>query len=404
MQRIEWQFEHHFGRIGHSALRQQFGHGGGFRQNLPPPVTGPESFRRATIAADPTYPFGGTRPFGPARFPECREYASAVLLPERFRGRLAPSAARVSIPLHSPALTPGRDPTTIFQCGNALAKSINFAAGENHIHRAKRTRKPIFSGCPLPATKLNFLLSLTIKASTTRDFIVRTIFAATLIIACFATTAANATITVIPAVGGVFPGGTYTEVLPEGAPGSTTGVYGVETRGGDGSSAATWEIGVGPGTSQSGYFNQANMGWSAPNAFTLTWNSSGITFAVAGGPTVSWGPTAKLKGNAFKIYAKQSTAVLTDIDGVTVNTAIPLNGETLFYSSNNWGGDGFIANGTVSIVNGGGSAREVMFKHGTFAPVPESATWAMLIAGFGLTGATMRRARLGGAARVPVTC
>lgn len=215
--------------------------------------------------------------------------------------------------------------------------------------------------------------------------------ASMIVVTFFAATSASATITVIPAVGGVFPGGTYTEVLPEGAPGNTTGVYGVETRGGDGGAAATWEVGVGPGTSQPGFFNQANMAWSAQNAFTLTWNSSGITFAVAGGPTVSWGPTAKLKGNAFKIYAKRSQAFLTDIDGVVVNTAIPTDGETLFYSSDNWGGDGFVANGTVSIANGGNSARQVMFKHGTFAPVPESATWAMLIAGFGLTGMTMRR-------------
>jgi len=48
-------------------------------------------------------------------FQNVAEYASAVLLPERFRGRLAPSA--VGLPPHSPALTPRLPLTTHPSCG-----------------------------------------------------------------------------------------------------------------------------------------------------------------------------------------------------------------------------------------------------------------------------------------------
>lgn len=44
----------------------------------------------------------GSSAMRPARFPDYREYASAVPLPERFRGRLAPSAAGLLAP---PALS-----------------------------------------------------------------------------------------------------------------------------------------------------------------------------------------------------------------------------------------------------------------------------------------------------------
>jgi hypothetical protein len=36
----------------------------------------------------------------------------------------------------------------------------------------------------------------------------------------------------------------------------------------------------------------------------------------------------------------------------------------------------------------------VLSATGTFTAVPEPASWAMLIAGFGLTGAVMRRRRM----------
>jgi hypothetical protein len=77
-----------------------------------------------------------------ARFPECREYASAVLLPERFRGRLAPSAALrrnllVPTAAHSPALTPNLRPTTTKRCGMHRRESM--------MLRCDTTQRRIFS-------------------------------------------------------------------------------------------------------------------------------------------------------------------------------------------------------------------------------------------------------------------
>jgi hypothetical protein len=89
---------------------------------------------------------------------------------------------------------------------------------------------------------------------------------------------------------------------------------------------------------------------------------------------------------------------ITSIDGQAFNTDIvgdptgagtPFS-EFFFYSDDNWGGDGFTVTGTIRMSGaGGGSGNGALFKTGNY--VPEPATWAMLIAGFGMTGAAMRR-------------
>lgn len=205
--------------------------------------------------------------------------------------------------------------------------------------------------------------------------------------------------------------GTFVEVLPGG---NGAGVYGVELRGGDNASAATWEIGVGKATSQSN-FNQGQFNWGCGTGgsagcgtvqnFSLTWTATALSITV--GATTVNSPTganlAALTGNTLKVFVKRdATLTINNIDGTafavsaTGNAAGSGNAtnELFFYSPDNFGGNGFTATGTVRIKGGGNSANEILFKHGTYTPaVPEPATWALMISGFGLVGAAARRRR-----------
>ncbi len=209
-----------------------------------------------------------------------------------------------------------------------------------------------------------------------------------LLAACPATAAV---VLVTPGVGG-----TFTEQLPVGGVGSP-GVYGVELRGGV-VGAADWEIGVGRGTSQTGQFNQGEFLWGAlatNHAFSLTWTPSLLSITLDGVKTVTdAGRAAPLTGNTLKIYVKGLAAAnVTNVDGTAFNQPITSGQELYFYSSNGFGGDGFTATGTVALTPGGRSRHEVMFKSGTFIAVPEPSAWVLMIGGFGLAGAALRRHR-----------
>ena len=190
--------------------------------------------------------------------------------------------------------------------------------------------------------------------------------------------------------------GTFTSLEPR-----SPGVYGVELRGGR-AGAADWEIAAGNWTSEAGRFNQGEFNWAAssdPYAFTLNWTASGLSFTV-GGVTVTdagVGRGAPLVGNTLKVDLKGvSSFNLAAIDGVTFNQSWSAPQSLLFFSADAWGGNGFTATGTLDIENGGGSRNGINFKVGNFTPngvIPEPATWAMMIAGFGLVGASMRRRR-----------
>ena len=196
----------------------------------------------------------------------------------------------------------------------------------------------------------------------------------------------------------VTPGvdGTYATL---GATPGQPGVYGVETRIGN---PGNWKIGVGTQTSVAGQFAQADFNWGPAGTlhdFSLAWNSSGISFTV-GGTTRTF--AAPLLGNALKIDVKgDATLVLANLEGLGFGT---LSGTGIASASNeyvffapSWGTDGITASGQIRVGNGVGSGSRsgVNFKVGAFTPfvsqVPEPATWAMLIVGFGLVGASMRR-------------
>jgi hypothetical protein len=182
------------------------------------------------------------------------------------------------------------------------------------------------------------------------------------------------------------------------------GVGGVALAPGDGQQDANYPVtassltGVNPGDPTFTYYNGA---YAAENAGSRWISYSGSPFAGVGGFTVS--TTFNLTG-----YDPASAAISgswgVDNDGEIflngVTTGITLTGSTAAnfnvlhaFSITS----GFIAGvNTLSFVNfDAGSPAAVRLDNAvlTANPVPEAATWVMLIAGFGLTGVVMRRRR-----------
>ena len=189
---------------------------------------------------------------------------------------------------------------------------------------------------------------------------------------------------------------------PQGStPGSGPGVYGVEARG---AAKSSWQMGVGPATSQPGFFNQNSaFNWpTTETAFSLTWTSTSISFT-ANGKTLT--NTNGLHQNTLEIGAKgtpgsTSTARITTINGVTLGTPIAITspsagGESLLFlcdSPAGFGPGGISLTGYLAIPNSGGSRNEVMFKSGTYTPaVPEPTTWMMMTLGLAGLGFVARR-------------
>ncbi len=217
-----------------------------------------------------------------------------------------------------------------------------------------------------------------------------------------------------PALAGVqvFPpsDGTYVLYGPQGAtPDMGAGVYGVETRGG---LYGNWQVGVGPATSQTGYFDQGYTTWTSSDAFTLIWTPTSLSFTVNGITVTS--PVDESSGltqNTIEIGAKSTNATAgTDsitVDDITVGgganlLAAPVSvgsptggGEDsiYFYNSSGWSPEVTLT-GYLTVQNTGGSRDEVLFKSGTFTPtVPEPSTWAIMLIGLGCVGAALRSMR-----------
>ncbi len=240
---------------------------------------------------------------------------------------------------------------------------------------------------------------------------------------------AQAAIRILPTeiVGGqlVVSEGMFTEVYPgptpsapNGTPGA--GVYGAELIGGR-AGAAGREIYLGSNTGVGGATNrtESEITWGTDlRPFTLSWNSAGLSLNISGidyaAPASNTTPLFA-DGNTLKIFVKSNaTLQITSIDGTPVseisewdgsafsgtmggptNSGVSSANEKHFWSDSNWGGDGLTVTGFLTVLDGGGSARGIYIKHGNFTPpaVPEPASWAMLIAGFGLVGAAARRRR-----------
>jgi hypothetical protein len=197
------------------------------------------------------------------------------------------------------------------------------------------------------------------------------------------------------------------------------GTFGVELRGGNGATNGDWEIGVGRQTSVGGGFNQGQIAWGCVTSgqnpqpgcgtelpFTLTWTPTALSITIGSVTTSSPGGTglAALSGDTLRIWAKRDASfTVTNVDGspFTISAtglasgAPAASNDFYFHSPGNWGGDGLVMTGTVRIAGGRGSANQVFISQGNF--VPEPATWAMLIAGFGLVGAAQRRRRMAAA-------
>lgn len=219
-------------------------------------------------------------------------------------------------------------------------------------------------------------------------------YALTAVAAIASASAANATVQLVT------PGleGTYTN-LPSTFSGS--GVYGAELRRGNNATNGDWEIGVGEATSQSGSFTQNQFAWgSGTYNFSATWGASGLSVTV-NGQTTSYA-NAPLLGDTLRIGAKRdATVTILNVDGTAFNQVLSgtlgtgVGNYLYFASSDAFGGNGVTFSGTVRIggAGGSGSASEIFFENGNFAAVPEPATWAMMIGGFGVVGAAMRRRR-----------
>ena len=193
------------------------------------------------------------------------------------------------------------------------------------------------------------------------------------------------------------------------------GAYGIELRGGDNGKRGTWEIGVGDTTSQKN-FSQGEWDWGcgANNAdgcgveahFALEWLPDGLVFSLDNGKratVIKAPPGARLSGNTLKIVARgDANLTLFAIDGVEMTPVLRGGGnakasDTLFlYSPLQWARDGLVAKGTVRMKGGGNSARGISFSEGNYVPsgaVPEPEAWSLMIIGFGVVGAAMRRQR-----------
>jgi Ice-binding-like/PEP-CTERM motif len=138
----------------------------------------------------------------------------------------------------------------------------------------------------------------------------------------------------------------------------------------------------------------------------LTTASGANVAVVGGGPGsgVFWnvGSAATLgTGSSFAGNILAGTSITFDTGAtllcgraIALTGAVTLDGNSL---SNGCGGDGDLGSGRMDFGSQGfaGTGDQV-------GAVPEPASWAMMIAGFGLTGATLRRRRAGPVLHAPI--
>lgn len=149
-------------------------------------------------------------------------------------------------------------------------------------------------------------------------------------------------------------------------------------------------------------------GCCEPDSFLLPARKGILFFLDGGAVTISY--AAGFSTGFSFYYASNSDATINVYDGIngTGNVLASLalarqanqncgQGASGFYC--NWTPIGVTFAGVAKSIDFGGGANFVAYDNITFGSdrpggtVPEPASWAMLIAGFGLTGAAMRRRR-----------
>ena len=145
-----------------------------------------------------------------------------------------------------------------------------------------------------------------------------------------------------------------------------------------------------------GFFDDAQNGLAEAHAVGL-WNAAGTLLAstTIGAGTVSGlinqfrynsvAATALTAGQRYTIgalYTSGSDAVLFNANNVATNAAIT-------YGNGTFAGGGTLANPSTDFA----STTSFFGPNFTFGAVPEPASWAMLLMGFGVMGGALRRRR-----------
>ncbi len=194
--------------------------------------------------------------------------------------------------------------------------------------------------------------------------------------------------------------GTFTSFSTPGQPGT----HGLELRGGNNATNGTWELGLGTQTSVSGSFDQGQFAFGNPTPgvfnFEYDYGSGTSEFRIwasgdsrPGTAQVSYDGLST--GNAVKIFAKRQAEInITEFDGTPFVMTIGdvgtgTSAEVIFADAGFL--DGFNLKGTLSILGGNNSAKEILITAGDVQVVPIPAALPLFLTGLAGLGFMARR-------------
>jgi hypothetical protein len=138
-------------------------------------------------------------------------------------------------------------------------------------------------------------------------------------------------------------------------------------------------------TNNSGGLNLPAVAGSNKPQVCLKTGTQGNGCAGGGGDGLNMGSGANL-GSASNPFPNTTSEITLSFTGATARTALTLHNFVLRFQSLDGTGQSTGGNGALNGDSGVGIVTNVEI-------VPEPSSWAMLIAGFGLVGATLRRRR-----------